>query len=54
MARHKKTGPKPKPAAQKRTARIMLNLTPVERRELEARAGMQPLAAFVRDKALAS
>jgi hypothetical protein len=41
-------GPKPRPIAQRRRNRLMLNLTDAELAQLERVAGATPVAAFAR------
>ena len=52
--RHPKTGPKPLALAQKRRNRVMVNLTDSEFAAIKLKAAPQPLATYVREKALAS
>lgn len=56
MARRKKTGPKPKPVAEKRRRPVMLTLTDGEYQGVAhaAREQHKPVAVYLREKALAS
>ncbi len=43
------SGRKPLPAAEKRTERIMISITPEEKRELESAAGSRSVSSLLYD-----
>lgn len=54
MSKRKKPGPPPLPPDQKRGYGVLVKLNRAERDVVKARAGRQPLGAYLRDKGLAS
>ncbi len=43
----RKRGVKAKPAAERRSEKVLLSLTPAERESVEAKAGMVPVATWL-------